>query len=492
MIHVIFDYDEKYKKGILASPMLDKIRARFSVENKKVKYFKSNPGFQIPDRQYAITPSGRFELGLYREIQKFLYSEQIPVNVTCTPAFLEKIDTSYKISKVSELDITLRDYQENAVKRCLDYGSGVVEVATAGGKSAIMASLVKSVMDDREGTRTLIMVPSIQLVEQLYKDFLDYGFSPSSLSRFSGDNPLDETADIIIASNSILMSEQQDLSFLKNITLLLVDECHGLRLGNEINKIIKLVPTRHRFGFTGTLPENQIDVWNVIGLIGPVLYQKPRQELQDEKYIAELKMVVLFLSYLDPLGFNYEAAIADPTSEYERELTFIHNHPYRNKVIGQLVNNLNGNVLILVDRINQGEILLDSLKHVKGRSVHFIQGIVEVDDREKVRALMEKEKNVVCIAVSKIFSTGINIHNLPFILFASAGKAKIKIIQSIGRGLRMHKTKDRLVIFDIADNLHYGKKHVARRMELYRSENIQYVVQKIKEKERIQTQEKTG
>ena len=92
---------------------------------------------------------------------------------------------------------------------------------------------------------------------------------------------------------------------------------------------------------------------------------------------------------------------------------------------------------------------------------------------------MEKKKDIVCIAISKIFSTGINIKNLHYIVFAGGGKAKVKIIQSIGRGLRLHKDKTGVIIIDIADMLHYGTQHYSKRLGLYKDEKIDYGIKKI-------------
>ena len=124
------------------------------------------------------------------------------------------------------------------------------------------------------------------------------------------------------------------------------------------------------------------------------------------------------------------------------------------------------NCLILVDYISHGEELYNSLTSAcKNKQVYFIRGEVPVEERDEVKSLMESTKDVVCIAISKIFSTGINIKNLHYIMFASGGKAKIKIIQSIGRGLRKHKDKQDVIIIDIADKLHYGYQHLCKRLK---------------------------
>ena len=108
--------------------------------------------------------------------------------------------------------------------------------------------------------------------------------------------------------------------------------------------------------------------------------------------------------------------------------------------------------------------------------MYFIRGDVDIDEREKIRRYMESNNNVVCIAISKIFSTGVNIKNLHYLIFAGSGKAKIKTLQSIGRGLRKNDNKSRLVIFDVYDNLHYGRQHFEKRSILYEKENIEYKI----------------
>jgi superfamily II DNA or RNA helicase len=151
-------------------------------------------------------------------------------------------------------------------------------------------------------------------------------------------------------------------------------------------------------------------------------------------------------------------------------------HSFRTEIIYKVVNSLDTNTLILVDRIAHGEYLQEQLKlKLRGtdKQVYFIQGSLEVEEREKIRQMMEENNNIVCIAISKIFSTGISIKNLHNVIFAAIGKARIKIIQSIGRTLRLHHTKEVATIFDIADTcLTYGFKHYVERKRLYELEKI--------------------
>ena len=123
----------------------------------------------------------------------------------------------------------------------------------------------------------------------------------------------------------------------------------------------------------------------------------------------------------------------------------------------------------------------------KKKKVYFIQGSVETDERKRIQNYMEKKKNIVVVAISKIFSTGINIKNLHYIIFAGGGKAKIKIVQSIGRGLRLHTDKEELIIFDIADSLRYGQRHVEERLTLYDNEDIKYKFTSYNERSETET-----
>jgi superfamily II DNA or RNA helicase len=152
-------------------------------------------------------------------------------------------------------------------------------------------------------------------------------------------------------------------------------------------------------------------------------------------------------------------------------------------VIAQISKKTDKNTLILVNSLQQGEILFKLLSgFLPEKSVYYIRGEVPNSEREEIRQLMEKKDNVVCIAMSKIFSTGVNVRNLHYIIFALTGKAKIRFLQSIGRGLRLHENKDRLELFDIVDELHYSLKHYeGKRIELYEKEKITYEIKHLSE-----------
>jgi len=312
----------------------------------------------------------------------------------------------------------------------------------------------------------------IGLASQTKNDFKEYNTSFTT-SKWTGKDTLDLSTNVIVSNLGILQSNKQDISWIEHIDILIVDEVHKVRRGNKVNKLFKTIKTSNRFGFTGTLPPDNLDKWNIFGKIGPQLYEKKAYELREDNYVAKSKVHVLELTYNTPTAEIYHGT--NSSAYYLQENEFIRSSEYRNTLIANLCNKLDNNGLILVDYIEHGELLLEALQLIcKHKDVYFIQGSVDIEQRKDIQNYMEAQKNVIVIAISKIFSTGINIKNLHYIIFAGGGKAKIKIVQSIGRGLRLHIDKKELIIFDIADNLRYGQRHAEQRLVLYDAEQIKY------------------
>ena len=450
---------------------LNLIREHFSVENKAANFQRRLRRF-TKDRIYAITPKGRCDIGLVHEIIKFCQSKDIEYKFEkgVTDVLIPTLPSP---TKKYDLKFDLRDYQKDIVERCIRAGRGTVVLATAGGKTLTMASLIEYYYQNvNKFFKGLIIVPDLGLVNQTHNDFIEYEVNYSH-SIWSGNNQLDMNTNVVIANMGILQSEKSDTSWIKNIDILIVDETHKLRKDNKINNIIKTIDTKHKFGFTGTLPDEPLDKWNIFGKIGPQLYERKAYQLREDNYVTPAKVHILELNYKAKESDIYDKK--SPVNFYLQEGEFIKNNNYRNNVISKISSALDNNTLILIDYIEHGEILLDYVTRAcKDKKVFFIRGDVEVEERRNIQKLMETETNIVVIAISKIFSTGINIKNLHYIMFANGGKAKVRIIQSIGRGLRLHKDKKQLIIFDIADNLIYGQRHIDERKKLYDSENIKY------------------
>ena len=146
-------------------------------------------------------------------------------------------------------------------------------LATAGGKTLVMASLLSKIHSLNKNFKACLIVPNRSLVEQTHNDFLEYGV-PFSCSKWTGDDALNILTNVIVCNTSILQSKNSNLEWMKDVDVVLIDECHHIKKSNEITKIIDECSTNHKFGFTGTLPEDKIDQWTILGKVGPIIFQK--------------------------------------------------------------------------------------------------------------------------------------------------------------------------------------------------------------------------
>lgn len=473
------DYSPGKGKAVLSGEHFDLIREYFSVENPAAK-FNRHRHF-IAKRLYAITPTGLMDVGLVDEIQKFLQERQLDSEMNLTSAAQQAYAPSREFDVTQSLKHELRDYQLETVERCVARGRGVAVLGTGAGKTLIIATLVENFFinaHDRDTFKCLIIVPDLGLVNQTHNDFVDYGVS-FKLTRWTGSIKPDLTANVIIANTSILQSKFDENEWLEHVDLLIVDETHKAGTGTQLSKMIHQINTFHKFGFTGTLPEDRLSRWNIIGKLGAVLYEKSSHELRSEKFLTNAHIKMFNIVYQNPPTKPVD--INSPADAYNQELDFIKHNDYRNRVIQTVCNNTNNNVLVLVNHIDHGE-ALESVLQSPTKQVFFIRGDVEVEDRDRVKMIMETHSNVVCVAISSIFSTGVNIKNIHMIVFAAGGKSFIRTVQSIGRGLRLHDSKDKLTIIDIADELEYGRKHADKRRQIYHREQIEYSVHKLTEK----------
>lgn len=463
------------KNGILLDvPNLDEIREAFSVEN-------DNPRALFGARKYAITPTGRFEVGLWGEIQK-----NIEGDWNVNKEFLEKFNPKLDIKNIENVPgFKYYDYQLEAIQSMISNGRGIILVGTGGGKTLIGGGFCKTILKNYPKSKILVMVPSIMLLNQTFDEFKKFGLS---VTCWGGENIPDLDKSILVANYQILLSDiKRTLKIVKNYNFVLVDECHKQKRNNKINKIIHNIYTDNKFGFTGTLPDSKLDEWNVIGKIGPVIYKKSSVELRGINAISNVKAVVIKLEHKDQPNRVYQLPIAlggtgfVPTAQYTEEINFLYNKEWRNKFIIDMADKLKGNVLILVDRIEHGTLLKQAVNDSGVKRGEFIQGLTDDVTRDSIKHLMESNTDIVCVAMSSIFSTGVSVKNLKYVIFVCIGKSKTKVIQSIGRSLRLHPDKKQAVIFDITDNTEYSSIHNDKRLEFYEEEQISYEIKKIKE-----------
>jgi len=472
-----FEYLPNRRLCRLTGDKFDEIREHFSVKNDNAFFMRKFGRKFINSRIYCMTPTGLFDPGMFYEILKHIKTNY-QIEVTYDDKIKQVVKPSFSNQNIFDnLKLKLRDYQLETVKQALLFGRGIVKVGTGGGKTLTIASLLSSIYVNNGNKMTcLLIVPDLTLVDQTYSDFLNYGV-PFSFSRWTGTHKPDFECSVIIANLGILQSQFEEHKELLNVDVLVVDECHKLKKGNKVNKLINSIKTNNKYGLTGTLPDNKPDEWNIIGKLGSVFYEKSSYELRLENYLTNAEIKIIEIGYKD------KVKPVPGVNKFKTELDFIYSSSFRNGIISTICNKCNNNVLILVNHIAHGQAMYDYLtSSLKTKKVYFIRGEVEVEDRTKVINEMEKSDNVVCIAISAIFSTGVNIKNLHNIIFASGGKSFIRIIQSIGRGLRLNQNKDKLVIYDLTDLLQYSQQHAIKRKEIYTLEKIIYKEGKIVEK----------
>ena len=463
------DFDFKKNKALLVGSFFNEIKEHFSISNPAKRFSRS---WYTPNRLYAISQNGYFDIGLVHEIKKFM-AEKSYGDLLLSDSAKEVLFPKLEKPLIKRLSKDLRNYQLEAVNKCLNNGRGVCLMATGAGKTLTMASLIDNFYlysNNLKDFKCLVIVPDLGLVTQTFNDFKEYNVS-FDVSMWTGSNNPNLDANVFIANIAILQSKFSSNEWLRNVDLLIVDEAHKLSKGNKIVKIIDLIKTNNKFGFTGTLPECKLDKWNVLGKIGPILIEKSSYELRNDNYLTNVEVKSILLNY----KISSSKRIGDSESAYQKELDFIYNSNFRNSLILKTCSGLSKNILILVNHINHGEILYNILlQSLQDKKTFFIKGDVAVEDREKVKKIMEDNDNVICIAISSIFSTGVSINNIHYILFGSGGKSFVRIVQSIGRGLRLNQNKNKLVILDLSDNLYYGSKHFLKRQEIYSLEKIPF------------------
>lgn len=449
----------------------ERLYQAFSTPNNAKKFVRGPQRHYIPDNIYFITPMGSFNFGLAELIVKWVQENVDPNSFEweVSDAFKERFASDPEVRFRDKLQLKLRDYQKEAVLSALKHRFGTFVMGTGAGKTLTIASILDNLFHFKKIKKALILVPDNGLVLQFQDELLNqYGIKQQVTPFYDKFNRLDNKDRLIIANRPLFLSrwEQYKKYFTEKIDCLIVDEAHSLKHSNEVSKCISKMKCKYKFGFTGTLAESKEDRYKTIGLLRPVRYEKTSKELRDEGFLSDVTVRRLNLVY--PQKPYYMT--------YKNETLFLENNPHRNNFLAKLVFGLNKNTLLLVNHLDHGftlEEVFSKCNKDKAKQIYFIRGEIETDARERIKKLMEEKDNIICIAITKIFSTGINIKNLHNIVLCSGGKSSITVVQSIGRGLRLHPDKKELNIFDIVDGHYkYSESHAEKRKQIYDVEKI--------------------
>jgi len=372
--------------------------------------------------------------------------------------------------------------------------------------------------------KVLIIVPTTNLVQQMYDDFTDYAANISwdvqancHMIYDGGEKQTDKRVVIstwqalavkepcpkelreIWTKAQIKMWYQKapyilDESYFAQFNTVFGDECHLFASednqgGGELIEIMsKLCNAKYRIGTTGTLRDSKVHHLILEGIFGGVYQTTTTKEMMDRKKAAQLFIKVLELQY------PQEERKAMRKKTYQEEMEFLIGHTSRSRFIRNLALSLRGNTLVLFERVEKhGKILHKMLeeKIADGRKLFFVHGGTDAEDRNLVRKITEGEVDAIIVASYGTFSTGVNIRNIDNLIFASPTKAKVRVLQSIGRGLRLSARKTTVTLFDIADDLscwnkagtevrdNYSLQHLTERVNYYNTEQFDYKMYKI-------------
>lgn len=378
------------------------------------------------------------------------------------------------------------EHQVNAVRHALQEWRCLLLSPTGSGKSLIIYTLLRYLLSKLpKDKKILIVVPTVSLVEQMASDFSDY----SSANGWDADENchkitagLEKNTDKRVVVSTWQSVYKQNEKWFQQFGGVIGDEAHLFKSKSLTSIMTKLKNCPYRIGTTGTLDGTQTHRLVLEGLFGRAYEVTKTKDLMDKKILSDLKIDCLLLSYPD---IDREAI---KRAKYQDEIRWIIGSPRRNKFIAGMCSRLKGNTLVLFQFVEDHGKVLNSLVRAcvsDTRKVFFVHGGTEAADREEIRKIVESESDAIIIASYGTFSTGISIRRLHNIIFASPSKSRIRVLQSIGRQLRVSQDKNTARLYDLGDDLSWKSwknhtlRHMNERMKLYDAEGFEHKLLKI-------------
>ena len=452
----------------------------FTFEVPNAKFMPSVRNRVWDGRIRLFSPAtGKIFLGLLPYVRKFLQKQgHLPIKYTgdFRRRLIDKELVKKFVDKISTIKI--RDYQLDAIHHILNNDRGLILSPTGSGKSFIIYVLIRYYVDFLQEQKVLVVVPTTSLVEQMYSDFAEYGWISEDYCHrlYAGREKSTDKKVVISTWQSIYKMPK---SYFSQFGAVFIDECHLAKAKSLTGIMTKLQDCKYRIGTTGTLDGTEVHQLVLEGLFAKHEQVTTTTQLIKEKHLSNLHISCIVLGHVK------ENRV---TRTYQEEMEYLSTHRLRNLFIAKLVNTLEGNTLVLAQYIEKQLVpLCLMVTEIVDRPVHLIYGATPTEDREKVRKLVEKSvDSSIILASYGTFSLGINIKRLHNIVFASPYKSQIKVLQSIGRGLRTAEDKKQLKVFDISDDLSYNSrenytlKHLGYRVEIYNKEEFEYEILPVK------------
>ena len=364
--------------------------------------------------------------------------------------------------------IILRDYQVEVINRFLENPQCIQEVATGAGKTITTAALSYSI---QEYGRSIVIVPNKSLVTQTEEDYKNVGLN---VGVYFGDRKeIGKTHTICTwqsLNNMMKKTKEGDAEipigeFIEGVVCVIVDEVHQAKadaLKTLMTSVFSHVPIR--WGLTGTIPKAKFEATSLFVSIGPVIGKLSASELQDKGVLAQCHVNIVQLK--DDVEFT----------NYQSELKYLTEDKKRLDTIAELIVKIKetGNTLILVDRISAGKELVDRLPNAV-----FVSGGTKLTERKEEYDEVATSTDKIIVATYGVASVGINIPRIFNLVLLEPGKSFVRVIQSIGRGIRKAEDKDFVQIWDVTSTCKFAKRHLTQRKNFYREANYPFDIEKL-------------
>lgn len=470
--YIKIDCEESIEKELGSYFTFEVPNSKFKLKKLKEKYKDKKIKWDGKIRLFNMM-THQIYLGLIPYIKTFCEERNYTIQ------FLDDFDGfDFSLDQANEFIKTLslpenytpRDYQLQAFQHAVSNNRTLLLSPTASGKSLMIYLLVRFY-----SLKTLVIVPTVTLIHQLTSDFSDYGYDEKNIHKiFTGKEKSNDCPVFISTWQSIYKLPKK---WFEQFDVVIGDEAHLCQSDSFKTIFSKLTDCKYRFGFTGSLSDSVTHRLVIEGMFGKVKRTTTTSELIKQNYLSKFEIKCLVLDYPD------KVKITTKQFDYQTEMDFLCLNQKRNEFIKKLAVSLNGNTLILFQYVEKhGKQLYNMINVFDNRKVFFVHGKVDGEERDSIRKLIENEKDAIIVASYQTFSTGINLKNLHNIICASPSKSRIRMLQSIGRGLRKSDNKEKCVLYDIADNLQYKRrvnftlKHFAKRIKLYNEENFNYKI----------------
>jgi superfamily II DNA or RNA helicase len=364
--------------------------------------------------------------------------------------------------------IILRDYQVEIVNNFLENPQCLQEVATGAGKTLMTAALSKSV--EHLG-RSLVIVPNKSLVTQTEADYINLGLDVGVYFGDRKDYGKTHTICTWQSLNNLFKNtdkgeETLDEFFFEDIACVIVDEVHMAKadvLKTMLTGVFSNIPIR--WGLTGTIPKDKMDQVSLLVSLGPVIGKLSAKELQDRGVLAQCHVNIVQLK--DKVEFT----------NYQSELKHLLEDSNRLDTIAALIDkvNLTGNTLVLVDRVNAGKEIVSRL----GSNAVFVNGGTGLTERKAEYDEVATSDDKIIVATYGVAAVGINIPRIFNLVLIEPGKSFVRVIQSIGRGIRKAEDKDHVQIWDVTSSCKFAKRHLTQRKAFYKEANYPFTLEKL-------------